>query len=38
MGRGAFLTWESELVTDTGEVVAFVRTGTYAYNPREDRS
>jgi acyl dehydratase len=33
MGRGAFLTWESELVTETGEVVAFVRTGTYAYNP-----
>jgi N-terminal half of MaoC dehydratase len=33
MGRGAFLTWESELVTDRGEVVAKVRTGTYAYNP-----
>jgi hypothetical protein len=33
MGRGAFLTWESELVTDSGEVVARVRTGTYAYNP-----
>jgi hypothetical protein len=33
MGRGAFLTWESELVTDTGEVIAKVRNGTYAYNP-----
>jgi MaoC dehydratase-like protein len=33
MGRGAFLTWESELVTDRGEVVARVLTGTYAYNP-----
>jgi hypothetical protein len=33
MGRGAFITWESELVTDRGEVVARVRTGTYAYNP-----
>lgn len=33
MGRGAFLTWQSEVVTDGGEVVAYVRTGTYAYNP-----
>jgi acyl dehydratase len=33
MGRGAFLTWQSELVTDTGDVVGYVRTGTYAYNP-----
>jgi hypothetical protein len=33
MGRGAFLTWQSEVVTDVGEVVAYVRTGTYAYNP-----
>jgi hypothetical protein len=33
MGRGAFLTWESELVTDSGDVIARVRTGTYAYNP-----
>lgn len=38
MGRGAFLTWESELVTDTGDVVAYVRTGTYAYNPHEGQS
>lgn len=36
MGRGAFLTWESELVTDSGEIVAFVRTSTYAYNPVGD--
>jgi N-terminal half of MaoC dehydratase len=33
MGRGAFLTWESELVTESGEVVARLRNGTYAYNP-----
>lgn len=33
MGRGAFITWESELVSDRGDVVAYVRTGTYAYNP-----
>jgi hypothetical protein len=38
MGRGAFLTWESELVTDAGDVVAFVRTGTYAYNPHPEQS
>ncbi|HEU5267803.1 MAG TPA: MaoC family dehydratase N-terminal domain-containing protein [Jatrophihabitans sp.] len=36
MGRGAFMTWESELVTNSGEVVAYVRTGTYAYNPHGD--
>jgi hypothetical protein len=33
MGRGAFLTWQSELVSDSGDVLAYVRTGTYAYNP-----
>ena len=33
LGRGAFLTWESELVTESGEVVAVVRSGTYAYDP-----
>jgi hypothetical protein len=38
VGRGAFLTWESELVTATGDVVAYVRTGTYAYNPHSDGS
>jgi hypothetical protein len=36
MGRGAFLTWESELVTDTGDVIARVRNGSYAYNPHQD--
>ncbi|GAB3980818.1 hypothetical protein GCM10029978_079890 [Actinoallomurus acanthiterrae] len=38
VGRGAFLTWESEIVTDTGEVVARQRTGTYAYEPKGERS
>ena len=34
VGRGAFLTWESEMVTGTGEVVARMRTVSYAYTPR----
>ena len=34
VGRGAFLTWESELVTESGEVVARMRTGSFAYVPR----
>ena len=38
MGRGAFLTWQSELVTFSGEVIAYVRTGTYAYTPHEEAS
>ncbi|WP_433186447.1 FAS1-like dehydratase domain-containing protein [Actinoallomurus sp. CA-150999] len=38
VGRGAFLTWESEIVTETGEVVARQRTGTYAYEPKGERS
>jgi hypothetical protein len=38
MGRGSFLTWQSELVTDSGDVVAHMRTGTYAYVPREESS
>ncbi|MCP9977467.1 hypothetical protein [Actinomadura madurae] len=33
VGRGAFLTWESEIVTEPGEVVARIRIGTYAYVP-----
>jgi hypothetical protein len=35
VGRGAFLVWESEMVDETGEVVMRMRTGTYAYQPRE---
>jgi acyl dehydratase len=34
VGRGAFLTWESEVVTATGEVVARMRTGSFAYVPQ----
>lgn len=34
VGRGAFLTWESELVTGAGEVVARMRTVNFAYVPR----
>jgi hypothetical protein len=33
VGRGAFMTWESEIVTADGEVVIRMRTGTYAYQP-----
>ena len=33
VGRGAFLTWQSEIVDEHGDVVARVRTGTYAYEP-----
>jgi hypothetical protein len=34
VGRGAFLTWESEIVTESGEVLARIRTSTYSYVPR----
>lgn len=37
VGRGAFMTWESDVVSDRGgdlEVVARIRIGTYAYVPR----
>jgi acyl dehydratase len=40
VGRGAFVTTESEIVSDAGDVVARIRNGAYAYNPhspREDR-
>jgi hypothetical protein len=33
VGRGAFCTFESEIVSDRGDVVARMRTGTYAYDP-----
>ena len=33
VGRGAFLTLQSEVVTDTGEVVARIRTVVFAYEP-----
>jgi hypothetical protein len=35
VGRGAFMTWESDVVTTGGEVVARLRVGTYAYVPKE---
>ena len=35
VGRGAFLTWESELVDEQGEVVARIRTGVFSYVPRQ---
>jgi acyl dehydratase len=37
VGRGAFLTWESEFINDHGEVLARMRTGTYAYQPHPAR-
>lgn len=33
VGRGAFMTWESEIVTEELEVVGRIRIGTYAYIP-----
>lgn len=33
VGRGAFMTWESEIVDENGEVVIRMRTGTYSYHP-----
>jgi acyl dehydratase len=33
VGRGAFLNWESEFINDRGDVIARMRTGTYAYQP-----
>jgi hypothetical protein len=33
VGRGAFCVFETEIVSDRGDVVARMRTGTYAYDP-----
>ena len=33
VGRGAFLNWESEFINGRGDVIARMRTGTYAYQP-----
>lgn len=35
VGRGAFMTWESDIVSDRDEVVGSIRIGTYAYLPHE---
>jgi hypothetical protein len=35
VGRGAFMTWESDIVSDQGDVVARIRIGTYTYVPKE---
>ncbi len=35
VGRGAFMNWESEIVTEDLEVVGRIRIGTYAYVPHE---
>lgn len=37
VGRGAFLTWSSEVVTTSLEVVARIRIGSYAYVPKADQ-
>jgi hypothetical protein len=34
IGRGAFLTWESEIINQRHEVVARLQTTFYRYNPR----
>lgn len=33
VGRGAFTTWESEIINQRGELVARTRNGLYSYNP-----
>lgn len=37
VGRGAFMTWESEIVTEDLDVVGRIRIGTYAYVPHEKK-
>lgn len=34
VGRGAFVTWQSELVDEGGKAVVQLRTGVYSYVPR----
>jgi|GEM_PF-773622 len=36
VGRGAFSTFESDLVSDRGDVVARLRTSSYAYDPHPE--
>lgn len=33
VGRGAFMTWQSDVVTESGDLVGRIRIGTYAYVP-----
>lgn len=37
VGRGAFMTWESEIVTESLDLVGRIRIGTYAYVPHEKK-
>lgn len=36
VGRGAFVQHESEVITESGEVVARIRVSTYSYQPRNE--
>jgi acyl dehydratase len=36
VGRGAFLTWESEICNQRDELVARTRMTSLRYNPREE--
>jgi hypothetical protein len=38
IGRGAFLVWESDVVTRDDEVVARIRIGTFAYVPTKEQA
>jgi acyl dehydratase len=38
VGRGAFVTWESKVRNQRGEIVARLRTTTYSYLPDPDRN
>jgi len=38
VGRGAFITTETEIVAGDEEVVARIRTGLFLYTPREEEA
>lgn len=37
VGRGAFMTWESEIYNQVDELIAKVRIGTYSYNAHSSK-
>jgi acyl-CoA thioesterase FadM len=38
VGRGAFITWESEILNQRAELVARIRVGMYQYVPHTSKS
>ena len=37
VGRGAFITWESEILNQRAELVARIRVGMYQYVPHRSK-